>query len=36
MREKLLEILKYGFDPSTIIFLNQEGRDMLAKSLEKT
>lgn len=33
--EKLLAILEYGFDPSTIIFVNQEGCDVLGKSLEK-
>ena len=33
--EKLLAILEYGFDPSTIIFVNQEGCDVVGKSLEK-
>lgn len=36
MREKLLAILECRFDPSTIIFVNQEDCNMLAKSLEKT
>lgn len=35
MGGKLLVVLEYGFDPSTIILVNQEGCEVLAKSLEK-